>query len=97
LKETNKFKVKEPIEIIKEDRRIKEAIINDEDNNVIEDNSEEDFEIDDIVDIDDIEDIIVNYENHASKCRVDSDNTLKNFVTAFENEVNSLMDKGKKK
>jgi UDP-N-acetylglucosamine transferase subunit ALG13 len=45
-----------------------------------------------IFDIDDIEDVLVNYNQHASKCKVDSNNTLKNFVTAFEKEVLELVD-----
>lgn len=50
-----------------------------------------------VLDIDDLEDIILNYEKYASKCYTDSNNRLKEFVKAFEYEVEDLMSKIKRK
>ena len=44
-----------------------------------------------VFDIDKLEDIIINYDEYASKCKVDSSSTLKNFVAAFEKEVEELV------
>lgn len=44
-----------------------------------------------IYDIDKLEDVIENYDEYACKCNVNSNSTLKNFVTAFEKEVEELV------
>lgn len=50
-----------------------------------------------VFNIDDLEDIIENYDIYAGKCKVDSNSTLRKFVTAFEKEVEDLVSNKKKK
>ena len=49
-----------------------------------------------VYDIDDLGDIITNYDEYAEKCNVNSESTLKNFVTAFEKEVEELVSNKKR-
>lgn len=49
-----------------------------------------------VYDIDDLGDIITNYDEYSEKCNVNSESTLKNFVTAFEKEVEELVAKKKR-
>ena len=49
-----------------------------------------------VYDIDNLGDIITNYDEYAEKCNVNSESTLKNFVTAFEKEVEELVAKKKR-